>query len=244
MDGVPTHDVVALKFYYNREHNQRVEREINAMESIRHRALAALIEHGELLLDSEPLRYVAWEFVEGTPIVERVGSGTLAPHIVAAVGRDISSAIAELWRHRIVHRDVKPDNIMLRTGDREAVLIDLGIARHLQEPSITAYGLTYGTPGYMSPEHAQGTRQLTGSSDIFSLGLVLRQLLAGVHPTGGRQEGLSRPLSKTVVDCPMCPVALANVIDQMLALRPAFRPQPALLVEQFTSIIEFMSGER
>src|SRR5690606_16371777 len=145
-------DDVALKIYDAEGQDARVAREVAAMGRIRHPALAGLVESGHLTLGGRALRYVAWEYVDGEALDERLVRGPLAPNTVAVVGRDVASALSELWDHRIVHRDVKPKNVMLRTGEREAVLIDLGIARHLAEGTLTPHGMVWGTPGYMSPE--------------------------------------------------------------------------------------------
>lgn len=231
-------ETVALKIYRDPQQDQRVEREIAAMERIRHWSLAALIEHGSVSVEDSEFRYIAWEFVDGSPLFDRLREGPLPPALVAAIGRDISGAIAALWEQRIVHRDIKPANIMLRKGRGEAVLIDLGFARHLAEPSLTAHGATYGTPGYMSPEHARYIRQLTCKSDVFALGVVLQESLTGVHPTLGRQEGLQLSAPRTAECCPKAPAALAEVIDRMLLPRPAFRPDPEELVRRFAKLAE------
>ena len=240
-DGTQTGDTVALKIYRDPEQDARVEREIAAMEHVRHRSLAALIEHGTVPVGAGGLRYIAWEYVEGIPLTHRLSQGPLAPALIAAIGRDISGAIQELWQQRrIVHRDVKPANIMLRKGNREAVLIDLGFARHLEEPSLTAYGITYGTPGYMSPEHARHVRQLTCKSDIFALGIVLQECLGGVHPTGGRQDALLRGLRRTAEVSPAAPAALAELVDSMVHPRAVFRPEPADLAHRLSRLAEIL----
>ncbi|HEY8470811.1 MAG TPA: serine/threonine-protein kinase [Longimicrobiales bacterium] len=239
-DGSPTHDHVALKIYGVAGQEERVDREVAVMQRIRHASLASLVEAGELSLAGAKLRYVAWGYVEGAALDERLSRGPLEPNTVAVVGRDVAAALAELWTHRIVHRDIKPKNVMLRRGEREAVLIDLGIARHLDEASLTPHGMTCGTIGYMSPEQFRGERHLTCKSDVFSLGVVLQESLAAAHPTGRDQVRLVTTPPRTAEIAPTCPTALANIVDSMLSLRPAFRPDPCTLVKSFENLIALL----
>lgn len=107
------------------------------------------------------------------------------------------------------------------------VLIDLGVARHLSLGSLTTMGKTWGSEGYMSPEHAKAARQLSCKSDVFSLGVVLQQCLSGKHPTGFDQMKLMFGGIRTASLCAHAPAELAAIIDRMLEVRP----KPAELVE-------------
>jgi len=130
-DGRRVGDDCAIKYYFDSTQDERVEREIRALEGFRHPNLANIVEHGRITLNGESVRYVAWEYIDGDPLDSKVRAGPLAAKTVACVGRDVARAIDHIWSKRIVHRDVAPKNMMLRSGDLEAVLIDLGIARHL-----------------------------------------------------------------------------------------------------------------
>lgn len=112
--------------------------------------------------------FVATEFIEGEVLSAVLSRGHLPTGQVARIGREIALAIAALWVERLVHRDIKPNNIMFAHNGR-AVLIDLGVARHLSLGALTTLGKTWGTDGYMSPEQANALRQLSCKSDIFSL---------------------------------------------------------------------------
>jgi eukaryotic-like serine/threonine-protein kinase len=235
--GEPAADVVALKVYAPGTQLARVEREIDALTRIRHASTANLVEHGILVLNTGESIYVACDFIEGTALDERLyARGAVTHRTVAVIGRDIAAAIAQLWAHRIVHRDVNPKNIMLRIGEREAVLIDLGIARHLQRRAITSGGRAWGTEGYMSPEQNRAEQQLSGLSDVFSLGVVLQEALIGRHPNGGDQEGVMRRTALTEDLDPQVPTELCAIIDKMLTLRPTFRPRPSELTEVFSRL--------
>jgi eukaryotic-like serine/threonine-protein kinase len=238
-DGAPAADPVALKLYFDPAQVERVEREIAMMEGMEHPCLCDLIEHGSIDVAGQSIRYVAWEFIEGSALDTRLANGGPLPsRVVAAIGRDVATAIEEIWKYKIVHRDVNPKNIMLRTGDRNAVLIDLGIAKHLGKKPLTSQGMTWGTMSYMSPEQWRADPQLTCASDIFSLGVVLLESLLGKHPTGRNQQALvNAPLTVGAL-VPSAPVALANLIDKMLARRAAFRPTPAIAAQRCASMIE------
>lgn len=235
-DGAAAADDVALKIYNGRTEVVRVAREVDALTRIRHASIANLVEHGSVVVRSETSLYVACDFIEGTPLDKRLVGGRLPPNVVAAIARDILRAISELWSRRIVHRDVNPKNIMLRVGERDSVLIDLGIARHIGQGPITSLGTAWGTNGYMSPEQDRAEQQLSCFSDVFSLGVVLQESLLGAHPTGCDQDALDTSPPKTAGLIADAPPAIAALIDQMLSPRPAFRPQPETLAESFAAL--------
>jgi serine/threonine protein kinase len=225
----PGSQAVALKFYLDPSQDVRVEREIKALTGFHHPNLAHLVDHGRVVVHGKTIRFVAWEYVEGEALDQRLMRGPLPARLVACVGRDIARAIEHIWTKRIVHRDVNPKNIMLRRSEEVAILIDLGVARHLSETPITSEGLTWGTIGYLSPEQCRAETNLTCSSDIFSLGVVLQEALSACHPTGGDQKILVALPKKTSYLMSTAPAGLADIIDSMLCLRAAFRPHPHAL---------------
>jgi serine/threonine-protein kinase len=200
-----------------------VEREIEAMKYLRHPALATLLEEGTISITGKQTRYIAWEFIEGEPLDLRLSRGAVSEHDAIRLARDVSSAIVALWAKHIVHRDIAPKNIMIKP-DGSAILIDLGGARHLDNTSITAAGMTFGTPGYFSPEQFRAERALTSASDVFTLAVVLLECLLGHHPTNHDQHQLatSPPSSNSLV--PGAGQEFRETINQMLQLRAAFRP--------------------
>jgi serine/threonine protein kinase len=235
-DGRQVRDDCAIKYYFDSSQDERVEREIRALEGFRHPNLASIVEHGHINLSGESVRYVAWEYIDGDPLDAKLRAGPVAANTVACIGRDVARAIDHIWSKRIVHRDVAPKNMMLRRGDLEAILIDLGIARHLSESPLTAPGLTWGTYGYLSPEQCRAEPNLTCHSDVFSLGVSLQEALVGRHPTRGDQNILVSSPLKTSDLAPSSPAALAEIIDLMLSLRAPFRPLPAALVIRFADL--------
>jgi eukaryotic-like serine/threonine-protein kinase len=239
-DGTAANDVVALKLYLYHSQDNRVQREITAMENISHPTLARLIEHGYCGMDGKPTRYVAWEFIDGQSLSDRLKSGPLLESEVLPIGRDVSAAIAEIWSRRIVHGDVKPSNIMLRCSGG-AVLIDLGAARHLEHDNTLAARRPFGTVGYLSPEQAIGAT-LSCASDIFSLGVVMLQSLLGQHPTGYDQNAVADGIRASGRRLAVSTGLLCK-LDTMLSKRPTFRPSPAGLSGYFQRLQQRMEAE-
>ena len=222
-DGTACSDEVALKLHLDAKQDKRVEREIEAMKHLRHPALATLLEEGTITIAGKQTRYIAWAFIDGEPLDVRLSKGAITEQEVVRIARDVTSAIIALWAKHIVHRDIAPKNVMIKP-DGSAILIDLGGARHLDNTSITAAGMTFGTPGYFSPEQFRAERALTSASDVFTLAVVLLECLLGHHPTNHDQYQLvsSPPSANALV--PAVGRELRETIDHMLQLRAAFRP--------------------
>src|SRR5256884_4950642 len=152
----------------------------------------------------------------------------------ARIARQVADALGHAHLHGVVHRDVKPDNILLDSSGH-VLVTDFGIAKAAQEASasqLTTEGMVVGTPHYMSPEQATGER-VDGRSDIYALGVVLYQMLAGAPPFEGESAQSVLMKQATVDAVPIrqlrgdVPAALAGVIERMLAKNPADRYQTA-----------------
>ncbi|MFI5117495.1 MAG: serine/threonine-protein kinase [Terriglobales bacterium] len=239
-DGTAANDVVALKLYLYPSQDSRVQREITAMENISHPTLPRLIEHRYCGVAGRPIRYVAWEFIDGQSLSDRLKSGPLLEFEVQPIGRGVSAAIAEIWSRRIVHGDVKPSNIML-SDSGAAVLIDLGAARDLEQDHTLAARRPFGTVGYLSPEQAVGAT-LSCASDIFSLGVVMLQSLLGQHPTDYDQNALADGIRASGRRLAVS-TGLLGMLDTMLSVRPTFRPSPAGLSAYFQKLQQTMEAE-
>lgn len=240
-DGSATDDVVALKLYLYRSQDVRVQYEVAAMETVSHPNLARLVEHGYCEVAGRETRYVAWEFIEGQTLSDRLTGGRLLESEVMPIGRDVSIAIAEIWSRRIVHGDVKPSNIILKDSGG-AVLIDLGAARHLQQDNSPAARRPCGTLGYLSPEQVRAESALSCASDIFSLGIVMLQCLLGRHPTDYHQTALAEGIRAS--DCKLTvSYGLVCLLDEMLTARPAFRPTPHELNSRLERLQEMLKEE-
>lgn len=168
--------------------------------------------------------YIAMEYVPGGPVMDR--SGTPRPPAFALrVASQIASALDYAGERGIVHRDIKPDNILLR-DDGSAVLTDFGIAHASDASRMTRTGTIVGTPHYMSPEQARG-QKLDARADLYSLGVVLYELLVGRVPYQAA-DSLAIGIMHITSPLPRLPAELAAyqpLLDRMLAKDPAQRFQ-------------------
>ena len=170
----------ALKVYGPNTQVLRVQGEIDKLGQLQSPNVVGLRAFGDCDIRGLPCRYVLLEFVDG------VGGEDLIGQLDDASLRDMMSDVARgldaMWEpHRIVHRDLKPHNIM-RRNDGTWVVLDLGLAKAPEDDTITGQGMVVGTPGYMSPEQAGGSRRLTIRSDLFALGLTAYEMACGKHP--------------------------------------------------------------
>jgi serine/threonine-protein kinase len=132
-------------------------------------------------------------FVEGESLRDRLNREVQLPVDEAVrIVREAALALDYAHRHDVVHRDIKPENILLSDG--QALVADFGIARAASgEQALTRTGMAVGTPAYMSPEQASGERGIDGRSDIYALGCVLYELLAGEPPSPAPARRPSSP---------------------------------------------------
>lgn len=227
-DGTPC----ALKVYFPGQVERRVEREVTALRDIDCPTVVKLLWSGEMELEGVPLPVVATEFVEGAPL-QRSFDGPANDDQLGRLAYDVTLAIQAFWSRRIVHRDLKPENILIH-ADGRACVIDLGVARHLDETSLTAYGFTWGTRGYMSPEQARAVRQLTCKSDLFALGVILVETALGRHPTGRDQmrllaSGLHDGLPAGARGC-----SHGHLMRSLLEPKPHQRPLPQSILDSLS----------
>ena len=135
--------------------------------------------------EREGLVYFVMAYVEGDNLAKRLNdSGPMAPEDVRRVLCETADALAYAHARGVVHRDIKPDNILLDRDSGRAMVTDFGIARAVSdgEARLTATGMAIGTPAYMSPEQAAGDRDVDGRTDLYSLGVVGYQMLVGEPP--------------------------------------------------------------
>ena len=221
----PSNETVALKIYFTNQVQQRTQREVDLMKRIDGDTLVRLVESGEIFIRNAKCVFIATKFIQGDVLSDVIRQGKIDIPIVARCGCDIAKAIQLLWAERIVHRDINPKNIML-TDEISAVLIDLGVARHIELETLTAPGFSWGTQGYLSPEQARTVKQLSYKSDIFALGITLQECLAGSHPVNHRQDLLlngGQIHTNTIRD--NVPKPMADIIDAMLQYRTYERPR-------------------
>jgi len=174
--------------------------------------------------------FIAMELVEGESLGTVLARGPLPPREAVQIMMQVAEALAEAHDKGVVHRDVKPDNIIV--GKRGVKVLDFGIAKQItattDSPTLTQAGLIVGTPFYMSPEQALG-RPVDARSDLFSLGVVLYEALAGRRPFEG--ESVTETMMNIIMQeppdvgavVPAVPHALAEVVGRALQKKPERR---------------------
>jgi serine/threonine-protein kinase len=206
---------------------ERFEREIQLAASLQHPHILPVHDSG----DAGGVLWYTMPYVEGESLRERLRRETrLGIDEAVSLAREVAEALDCAHAAGIVHRDIKPENILLSGG--HALVADFGIARAAQEAgeTLTATGLVIGTPAYMSPEQAGGTGQATDArSDIYSLGCVLYEMLAGERPFGGPTphamlvRRLMEPPPDPRLARPAVPDAVAAIVARSLAVDPEDR---------------------
>ena len=186
---------------------QRFLREAQLAARLCHPNIVQVYDAGD---DGGP--FLVMEYVDGETVAERLARGPrLSPDEVVALARDLSSGLAQAHALGIVHRDVKPHNVLL-TGDGLAKLTDFGIARALEDRGLTEIGTVLGTASFMAPEQAAG-HPVGPAADIFALGAVLRYAAGGSLPP-----------------------ALTSLVDAASAQDPAARPTAAEIHERLVTL--------
>src|SRR5919201_1607985 len=232
---------VAVKVI-DREHGTpRVTREAQAVARLTHRNIATLYE---LATDGERAFLVS-ELIEGETLRTLGRLGELTDRLVAQVGADASAALTAAHRAGVVHRDVKPENILV-TGD-QAKLVDFGIARISGEKTLTATGAVVGTLAYMAPEQADGLRP-GPAADVYSLALTLYECFCGGHPLvregpAATARAIGEPIAPLEAVRPELPEEMTAAIDAALDPDPEERPLASELGAALAAHIKELDGD-
>ncbi|HUL73601.1 MAG TPA: protein kinase [Vicinamibacterales bacterium] len=186
--------------------------------------------------DEDGVAFIAMEFIEGTSLEERLAQGALPPPEAVRLASEIAEALAKAHERGVIHRDLKPSNVMLAT-DGHVKVVDFGIAKRISTPDdvtaggVTREGVTLGTPRYMSPEQVRGL-PLDPRSDLFSLGLILYEMIAGAHPFA-RDHPVDAAIAIVTEPTPSLPAttpvptALHELLARLLSKAPATRERSA-----------------
>lgn len=233
------------------ELNRRFLSEARVVNLISHPSLVTIHEYG-----THPggNAYIVMEFLEGQTLAQVLQArrgDSLPISQTVRIARQVASALVAVHDKEVVHRDLKPDNLMLVSdpevsGGERVKVLDFGIAKVKQPAAsaarMTRAGVAMGTPGYIAPEQVYGASSVDGRADVYSLGVILYEMLSGSRPfhrLSGHQEmhchltQLPQPLLQRV---PETPAALANLVHCMLAKQPAERPTMREVVERLHEV--------
>ncbi len=212
---------------------ERFFREAETAGRLQHQNIVTIFDAGE----EHDLAYIAMEFLKGKDLVDVCKEGQLLPvgRVLSIVAR-VAEALAYAHKQNVVHRDIKPANIMYEMDTDTVKVTDFGIAR-ITDSSKTKTGMVLGTPSFMSPEQLAG-KKVDGRSDLYSLGIMLFQMLAGVLPFRGESmaELMYKIANEEAPDIRIIrrdlPESLANLVALSLSKRPETRYQTG---DQFAS---------
>ena len=205
---------------------ERFFREAETAGRLQHQNIVTIFDAGE----EHDLAYIAMEFLKGKDLVDFCKDGQLlpVPKVLSIVAR-VAEALAYAHRQNVVHRDIKPANIMYELGSDTVKVTDFGIAR-ITDSSKTKTGMVLGTPSFMSPEQLAG-KKVDGRSDLYSLGVMLFQMLSGVLPFRGESmaELMYKIANEEAPDIRLIrrdlPESLADLVALSLSKRPETRYQ-------------------
>jgi tetratricopeptide (TPR) repeat protein/tRNA A-37 threonylcarbamoyl transferase component Bud32 len=211
----------------------RFLREIEIAAQLTHPHILPLHDSGE----AGGFLYYVMPYVDGEPLRAKLArDGALPPADAARYLREVADALAYAHAQGVVHRDIKPENVMI--SGRHAMVMDFGIAKAVSEAAdspegLTTVGMTLGTPAYMAPEQAVADPGIDHRADIYALGVMGYEMVAGRPPFDGRspQQVLAAHVTEApeplLTRAPNCPPALASLVMRCLEKRAEARPQSA-----------------
>ena len=236
---------------------QRFFNEANAISMAQHSSIVKIMDYGQL--DGGPA-YIMMEFLEGEPLLTRIeraqDKGTaLGLQMVIEICRQTATALSLIHEKNIVHRDLKPENIFVvpdsvaPLGER-VKLLDFGIAKFLDGPvRKTTVGMILGTPLYMSPEQCEGREDLNAKVDVYALGAMMYEMVAGRLPFQAdtaaalMRQHMFKPAPRLREHAPTAPQGLDDLIAEMLRKDPVERPSMSEIVRRLEQILPSVSGK-
>lgn len=226
--------VLPRQFTFDPQFRTRFQREAEVIAALEHASIVPVYDFGE----HEEQPFIVMRYMAGGTLADRIGRGALPVDEIASLFQRIGPAIDYAHSKGVIHRDIKPGNILF-DSQGEASLSDFGIAKLAEATSAyTGTGTMIGTPAYMSPEQALGEKNLTGLTDIYSLGVVLFEALSGElpfsadTPMGVAVAHINQPVPSLLERQPNLPPAFEGVIRKSLDKEPAKRFQTATALAQ------------
>lgn len=224
----------------------RFERELKILKKLKHPNIVPCYGGGKL----GEQQFMAMELVEGGSLADLLRKrGRFSWEEVIRFGEQICGALEHAHEHGIIHRDLKPSNLLL-TRDGKIKLADFGIARDSEATALTAAGRTVGTFAYMAPEQIRGEPPVSQKTDLYALGCVLYELLAGTPPFAGETAGElvfqhieKKPVRVSTIALD-CPVWLDSLLQQLLEKDPEMRPRDASSVLRALAEVEAKVAEQ
>ena len=218
---------------------ERFEREILTSAALQHPNIVPVLSSGKV--NGSP--YFVMPFIEGESVRTRIRRGPLSVRETVNILRDVTRALTFAHGRGVIHRDIKPDNVLLSTGAGVAVVTDFGVAKAIMTsrhgearpagPGVTGVGMSLGTPAYMAPEQAAADPTIDHRADLYALGILGYEMLAGAPPFQGRSPQALLAAQMTEAPTPLAarrydiPRALNDLIMQCLAKEPSRRPESA-----------------
>src|SRR3954447_6579702 len=204
------------------ESRARLQREAHAVAKLRHENILEIFDYSG---PDSPESYIVTEFIHGKTLKTFLAEHPLPfPEVAEMIASEVARALEHAHQFGVIHRDVKPENVMIR-DDGLVKLTDFGIAQIVDKERMTVTGQLLGSPAYMSPEHVEG-RPLDFRTDVFALGILLYQLTTGELPFKGKNP---HEILKRIADCkstdarhlnPRIGERLGKIIARMLAREP------------------------
>jgi eukaryotic-like serine/threonine-protein kinase len=233
---------VAIKVLHDQfgrddDYVERFRREARAVAQLAHPNIVTVIDRGE----EDGRQFIVFEYVEGENLKALVSNGPLPVDEAVRLGSQVARALGFAHSRGLVHRDVKPQNVLLNE-DGQAKVTDFGIARSLDVHGVTQTGTVLGTSDYIAPEQARG-QQVDQKTDVYSLGVVLFELLTGEVPYEGdnfvavAMQHVNEPVPSVLEQRPDVPVRLARAVQQAMAKNPEERPEMDDLVRELEACL-------